>query len=349
MSETIKINSEQLSRESPEEDEEHIIINSSELAGLPEPENQIVISAEEVSDKIVFKIENKELYHGPLDWATESARSLRRELIRSFHKYIHSHPQWFSDDEGKAETFVSMAHSVEDLEMQSKIFMEQVESSNDASLDREIKLTPEEESKFKTKSVEEENNELRQLRNLYKDTELDSPVYLLRHQLQKYLGTKIGNRHYSSCVVASMVNALDALEGEKVSEDEIINSLGGLEDAFERNGFMSSEKIEAYFFANGFQVDFFDNIIQLVKALEKGAVAVGMWGGHARLISGVHKNESGEIIFRVNDPYPHASETIEIPAIQIESLFGDSESGRRMLVGGRIIYPKKVVELACRY
>lgn len=347
MSEELKITNERLAQEFPEE---HIVINSEELsAGLPEPENHIVISAEEVSNKLVFKIENRELYRTPLDWATESAKSLKSQLIRSFHEYTHSHPRWFSQDEERAKTFISMSGSVEDLKIQAKIFMDKVESSYDASLDQEIKLSLEEEElKFKMAPIEEDRT-LNRLKDLYQKTDLDSPIYLLRHQPQKYLSTKIGSRYYSSCVIASMANALDALEGSKVSQDEIISSLGGLEKTFEQTGFVRSDKIEDYFFANDFQVDLFDNIIQLVKALEKGAVAVGLWGGHARLISGVYKNDSGEIFFRINDPYPHATETVEISASQIEALFADPESGRVALLGGRIIYPKKVVELAYRY
>ena len=143
------------------------------------------------------------------------------------------------------------------------------------------------------------------LHQRYEGLTLSSPIRLETHHPQKYLDARDGSG-IDSCVVASLINALQAIHADSAptDEDTIIDAMGGREQFL--GGRLHLGQAQTYLSRLGIESESVhsvldDNLTPLFADLEKGGVGILSYGGHARLISGFDVKE-GHISLRVNDP-----------------------------------------------
>jgi len=131
---------------------------------------------------------------------------------------------------------------------------------------------------------------------------VNTPLDIKQHHEQKYKfsGPLYQGRRVSSCLMASVYNALDALQLRKdESEDDLIREVGS---DFSERGDMTPFRALQIFVKRDIPAYPTDNLLEIARVLEQGGVALVVGGYHARLVSGMQSDGLGNISFRLNDP-----------------------------------------------
>lgn len=139
------------------------------------------------------------------------------------------------------------------------------------------------------------NAQLKFIRQHFTYSGFVTPIDLLSHYPQKY------HSHYYSCVIASVRNALIAMQVDPPAEDIIIEKMGGKDKLFDSNGFVALSQIKSYLNEYGIKGTSSGNIVELITCLKLGGVAVLAFEGHAKLISKAYY-KNNKIFFKVHDP-----------------------------------------------
>lgn len=140
------------------------------------------------------------------------------------------------------------------------------------------------------------------LKNTYGQEIVNTPIVFMQHHEQKYkfIGPQYQGRKVSSCLMASVYNALDALQLRKgESEDDLILEVGS---AFNTSGGMVPFKALEIFAKRSIPAYPTDSLLEIARVLELGGVVLVTGGNHARLVSGMQSDGAGNIHFRLNDP-----------------------------------------------
>lgn len=152
---------------------------------------------------------------------------------------------------------------------------------------------PSEQIKIANRKVEEDIAKIKQLF----PRGINTPIQLNTHHVQEARGQD----NKWGCVPSSVLNAINALGYRLpgITEESITRKMGG----FRQNGLIGEQQALDYLISEGLQAYSNPSLLGMARNLESGGVSLLVVRAHARLVNGMEVTPSGQIIFRVNDPW----------------------------------------------